>query len=181
MHQHCHTATMSPSRHHQQEQKHSLDGHVCEKDPPVNTVHVQVGAVAVKLHRRIWHSIRNAPFALMAPQVAVVSISSSSIIADAEKLHTETIVQTALLARPPPQKCNGRQQCPGTRPDLLKCLCRCWHAQFAWCDGHTGQPSVRCCSSRSSVLQTHHFCAMAFGQRRGCDMATSHATLTLNW
>ena len=29
-----------------------LDGHVYEKNPPVNTVHVQVGALAVKLQRR---------------------------------------------------------------------------------------------------------------------------------
>ena len=71
-------------------------------------------------------------------------------------------MKTALLPPPHQHKCVGRQQCTGTRPDL----------QCAWCDGLTGQPSVRCCASRSCVLQTNLFSAMALGRRCGCDTAT---------
>ena len=66
---------------------------MCDKDLTVNTVGVQLGAVAVKLQRRIRHSIRKAPFAPMAPSVAVVSTSPASIITDEDKINTETIVE----------------------------------------------------------------------------------------
>ena len=78
-------------RHHKK--THSLDGSVCNTDLTVNTVRVRVGAVAVKVQRRIRHSIRKAPFALMAPSVAVVSTSPTSIITDTDKISTETIVE----------------------------------------------------------------------------------------
>ena len=98
MPQHCHTATVSSLRATDEDespspQKNTFVGRLCDTDLRVNTVRVQIGAVAVKLQRRTRHSIRKAPFALMAPSVAVVSTSPASIITDADKISTQTIVE----------------------------------------------------------------------------------------
>ena len=136
MPQHCHTATMSPSRATDEDESPSRT----VKNTFVGRTYVWEGsnsehsacASRNEMQRRFRHSIRKAPFALMARLVAVVSSSSASIITDADKINTRTIVQTALLPPPHEHNCVRPQQCTGTRADLLKCLCRCWHAQCAW-------------------------------------------------
>ena len=100
---------------------------MCDNDPTVNTVRVQVGAVAVKLQRRIRHSIRKAPFALMAPLVAVVSTTPASIITDADKINTETTVENCAASTTASTQTRRPPTMYGNAARLAMCVVRWTH------------------------------------------------------